>query len=114
MNEVPVVDGVVLVHGGTCAADIWDEVLPMLSFPAVAVDLPGRGSTPADNAGLLAENPHFIHNTPDKRGYTVLNLSRQQLTADLKALDDVTQADSPIQSAAKFTVVPGRMELERG
>lgn len=48
MREPPVVDGAVLVHGGTCAADIWDELMPLLSFPAVAVDLPGRGSHPAD------------------------------------------------------------------
>ena len=50
MNDPPMVDGVVLVHGGTCAADIWDEVLPYLAFPAVAVDLPGRGGNPADLA----------------------------------------------------------------
>ena len=50
MKELPIVDGVVLVHGGTCAADIWDEVLPLLNFPAVAVDLPGRGKNPADLA----------------------------------------------------------------
>jgi pimeloyl-ACP methyl ester carboxylesterase len=50
MAEAPIVDGVVLVHGGTCAANIWDEVMPLLTFPAVAVDLPGRGSNPADLA----------------------------------------------------------------
>jgi pimeloyl-ACP methyl ester carboxylesterase len=54
--ETPVVDGVVLVHGGTCAADIWDEVLPLLTFPAVAVDLPGRGSNPADLASVTLED----------------------------------------------------------
>lgn len=50
------VDGVVLVHGGTCAADIWDDVLPMLAFPAVAVDLPGRGSNPADLATVSLDD----------------------------------------------------------
>jgi pimeloyl-ACP methyl ester carboxylesterase len=52
----PTVDGVVLVHGGTCAADIWDEVLPLLPFPAVAVDLPGRGANPADLASVTLED----------------------------------------------------------
>lgn len=56
MTERPVVDGVVLVHGGTCAADIWDEVLPLLSFPAVAVDLPGRGANPADLASVTLDD----------------------------------------------------------
>jgi len=44
MKELPIADGVVLVHCGTSAANIWDEVLPLLTFPAVAVALPGLGS----------------------------------------------------------------------
>jgi pimeloyl-ACP methyl ester carboxylesterase len=40
--------GIVLVHGGTFAASCWDLVLPHLRTPALAVDLPGRGSRPAD------------------------------------------------------------------
>jgi pimeloyl-ACP methyl ester carboxylesterase len=56
VKELPIVDGVVLVHGGTCAADIWDEVLPLLNFPAVAVDLPGRGKNPADLASVTLDD----------------------------------------------------------
>jgi pimeloyl-ACP methyl ester carboxylesterase len=56
MTEPPVVDGVILVHGGTCAADIWDEVVPLLEFPVVAVDLPGRGSNPADLASVTLDD----------------------------------------------------------
>ena len=33
----------VLVHGAGMGADCWDRLLPHLSGPAVAVDLPGRG-----------------------------------------------------------------------
>jgi pimeloyl-ACP methyl ester carboxylesterase len=54
--DPPEVDGVVLVHGGTCAADIWDEVLPLLEFPAIAVDLPGRGANPADLASVTLDD----------------------------------------------------------
>ncbi len=85
-----------------------------LGVEFTTTSISSRGNSVADNAGLLAENPHFVHNTPDKRGYTVLHITPKALTADLKALDDVTQLDSTIQSAAKFTVVAGRMELERG
>ena len=56
MAETPIVDGVVLVHGGTCAANIWDEVRPLLPFPHVAVDLPGRGSNPADLATVTLDD----------------------------------------------------------
>jgi pimeloyl-ACP methyl ester carboxylesterase len=70
VNEVPVVDGVVLVHGGTCAADIWDDVLPMLSFPAVAVDLPGRGGNPADLATVTLDDcVAAVLNAADAAGF---------------------------------------------
>lgn len=71
-----------------------------------------RGGNKADSAALLAETPHFIHHTPDKRGYGVLHLTPQRLSADLKGLDDVKNPDSAIQSVAKFSVLPGRPVLE--
>ena len=38
----------VLVHGGGFAGSCWDLLSPMLTGPVVAVDLPGRGTRPAD------------------------------------------------------------------
>ena len=38
----------VLVHGATFDGSCWDLLLPHLDGPAIAVDLPGRGSRPAD------------------------------------------------------------------
>ena len=38
----------VLVHGGTFTSTMWDEVVPRLTTPALAVDLPGRRYRPAD------------------------------------------------------------------
>lgn len=37
-----------LIHGGNCTGRFWDRVVERLDAPAVAVDLPGRGSRPAD------------------------------------------------------------------
>ena len=38
---------VVLVHGGGLDSRCWDPILPHLTAPAIAVDLPGRGRHPA-------------------------------------------------------------------
>lgn len=38
----------VLVHGGGHGAWCWERLIPHLERPALAVDLPGRGSKPAD------------------------------------------------------------------
>jgi pimeloyl-ACP methyl ester carboxylesterase len=39
-----------LIHGGASTARFWDRVVERLGDDAVAVDLPGRGSRPADLA----------------------------------------------------------------
>jgi pimeloyl-ACP methyl ester carboxylesterase len=48
-----VIPGLVLIHGGAHAADSWDLVVAELTIRApelrvLAVDLPGRGNSPAD------------------------------------------------------------------
>jgi pimeloyl-ACP methyl ester carboxylesterase len=40
--------GFVLLHGAMLGSWIWERVLPALDAPAVAIDLPGRGSRPAE------------------------------------------------------------------
>jgi pimeloyl-ACP methyl ester carboxylesterase len=42
----------VLVHGGLGGAWVWEDVLPRLKWPAVAVDLPGHGSCPGELRSL--------------------------------------------------------------
>jgi pimeloyl-ACP methyl ester carboxylesterase len=40
--------GFVLLHGAMLGHWIWDRVTPLLAGPGLAVDLPGRGTKPAD------------------------------------------------------------------
>jgi pimeloyl-ACP methyl ester carboxylesterase len=40
--------GTLLIHGGMHTSRCWADVTPLLDSPAVAVDLPGRGTQPAD------------------------------------------------------------------
>jgi len=49
-------DGFVLVHGGFHDARCWERLVPLLSRPTVAVDLPGRGrrSAPMEEVTLEA------------------------------------------------------------
>jgi len=42
----------VLIHGGSFTSHYWDRLIPLLSLPALAVDLPGRGLKPADLARI--------------------------------------------------------------
>ncbi len=45
----------VLVHGGGSTARFWDRLVPLLSGPVLAVDLPGRAAVPGDLATLTVE-----------------------------------------------------------
>lgn len=61
---------VVLVHGGMHGAWCWDPVRPFLTTPSVAVDLPGRGTRPADLAKVgLDDSVAAVLEEADRAGF---------------------------------------------
>lgn len=46
----------VLVHGGGATGRFWDRMLPYLDGPALVVDLPGRGTHPADLGTITVDD----------------------------------------------------------
>ncbi|HEX4015261.1 MAG TPA: alpha/beta fold hydrolase, partial [Frankiaceae bacterium] len=61
---------VVLVHGGMHGAWCWDPVRPYLVTPSIAVDLPGRGSRPADLAAVsLDDSVAAVLEDADRAGF---------------------------------------------
>jgi len=63
-------DGIILVHGGMHTAACWAHLLPLLAAPARAVDLPGRGSRPADLGRItLADCVQAVMEEADDAGF---------------------------------------------
>src|SRR5829696_2847935 len=48
--------GLVLLHGAMLGRWIWASVEPLLAGPALAVDLPGRGTKPAEVTQLTLDD----------------------------------------------------------
>jgi len=44
--------GIVLIHGAGLGSFIWNDIQPMLKYPALAVDFPKRGKNYKDNCSL--------------------------------------------------------------
>ena len=62
----------VLVHGGGFWGSCWDRTLPHLEARAVAIDLPGRGTRPAELTDLRAQD--WVHATIEEVGKAALFL----------------------------------------
>ena len=60
----------VLVHGGGLDSRCWDPLLPHLTGPAIAVDLPGRGRHPAPLASVtFADCAQAVAEDVDAAGF---------------------------------------------
>jgi len=61
----------------------------------------------------LAENPHFVFADAQRRGYGLAEFTPGELRVKLRAVDDVTHADSGVATLASFAVAAGRPVVER-
>ena len=73
-----------------------------------------RATANPRTAEVLAENPHFVFADAQRRGYGVVQCTPQQLTTQLRVMDDVTRRDTQVQTLASFVVEAGRAVVERG
>jgi len=62
--------GTVLVHGGLHSASCWAALLPLLTPPVRAIDLPGRGARPAPlDQVILDDCVHAVLEEADAAGF---------------------------------------------
>jgi pimeloyl-ACP methyl ester carboxylesterase len=71
---------VVLVHGGGLDGRCWDPTRALMSAPSIAVDLPGRGSHPADlRAVTFADCAESVRVDVDAAGFDDIVLAGHSL-----------------------------------
>lgn len=61
---------IVLIHGGSSDRRCWDRLVPLLARPVLAVDLPGRGTHPADLESVtFADCAEAVQSDIDAAGF---------------------------------------------
>ncbi len=98
---------------GQVKADYGRVDSAALGVEFVGTSISSRAAGNANLAAVMAENPHFVFADVERRGYNVIELSPQALTARLRVVDDVARPDARIETLASFAVQAGRPMIER-
>jgi alkaline phosphatase D len=98
---------------GHIKADYADAGSVTMGTEFCGTSITSRSGGNAKIPDTLAENPHFIFADSERKGYGVVELTPQSLTTTLRVVDDVTRADSGVQTLATFAVRAGKPMIER-
>ncbi len=98
---------------GHVKADYADTASASVGAEFCGTSITSRSAGNAKIPGYLAENPHFVFADSERKGYGVVELTPRKLTTTLRVVDDVTRADSGVQTLAQFAVQAGRPVVER-
>jgi len=98
---------------GHIKADYADPASAAVGTEFCGTSITSRSTDKAKTPEVLAENPHFVFAESERRGYGVVEVTPGVLTATLRVVDDVTRADSGVQTLAKFAVQAGRPVVEK-
>jgi alkaline phosphatase D len=94
--------------------DFRDEHAPAVASEIVGSAITSSSNLTAERGELLKrDNPHVHLANGEKKGYALVELGQAKATAELRALEDVTDADSQISTLATFEIEDGRPGLHR-
>lgn len=94
--------------------DFDDAKAPIVATEFCGTSIASEGLAQARVDAALGFNPHIRHARSDERGYVRFALDAKTLQAQLRVLHDARAPDSPIRTAARFTVEAGRPGAQAG
>jgi alkaline phosphatase D len=76
-----------------------------------SVTSPGRAQSAVE--AILRDNPHIKHGDSRRRGYIVVDVTRERSTARLRVIDDPTSPEPGVETQATFAIDAGRPGVRR-
>ena len=93
---------------GHVKADYAHPASPAIGVEFCGTSISSNGGSNDRLVAQLQENPHFIYANRERRGYGVVEFTPARLTTTLRAVHDVRQEQSGIETLASFVVEAGR------
>jgi alkaline phosphatase D len=93
--------------------DFDDEQAPPIATELCGTSITTRGRAQSATDAIVQENPHIIFGDSAHRGYVVLDVSADACTARFHVLEDATDRNSGVLTAATFVVDAGSPGAQR-
>jgi alkaline phosphatase D len=88
--------------------DFEDERSPVVAAELCGTSITSPGRSQSATARIVRESPHILHGDSEHRGYFVLDLTPARCVARLRVIDDVSDRQSGVSTAANFAIDAGR------
>jgi alkaline phosphatase D len=95
-------------------ADFDDPASPVVASEFCGTSITSQSMAQSRIDAARPFNPHIHYARSDQRGYVRFALGEQRMEATLRVVDDATDPNSGIRTAAKFTVEAGRPGVQPG
>jgi alkaline phosphatase D len=93
--------------------DFDDEQAPAVATEICGTSLTSRGRAQSATDQVVRENPHILYGDSAHRGYFTFDVTTEACTMQQRVLDDPTDADSGVSTAATFAVNAGQPGARR-
>ena len=93
--------------------DFDDPASPIVASEFVGTSITSQSWSQERLNQYLPDNPHMLLADSRYRGYVRAEVTRQRMTVDLRAMDNVASADAPCSTLASFVVEDGNPGPQR-
>jgi alkaline phosphatase D len=90
-----------------------DERSPVVASEIVTTSITSRGLGEKLLAQIRDSNPDIVHARSDERGYTLLDVRPERVTADFRTTANPAQADSVFRSQGQWAIRSGVPGLQK-